>query len=121
MSKRHAGSFKSPVCVQQGQILEITELEWNSPLETMAWAEAETQQIFMVPLPLWQCTHFHRSVGVAQGIDERSPCPCIQSPTTAAYTSLSFLRMLQPGAAKTTGEMSFVLPNTFGLVCERFH
>lgn len=41
------------MCVQQSQVLEITELEWNSALETMAWAEAETQQISIVPLPLW--------------------------------------------------------------------
>lgn len=30
------------MCVRLDQVLEITKLEWNSPLETMAWAEAET-------------------------------------------------------------------------------
>lgn len=100
MSKPHADSFNSPICGQLGEVLEITELEWNSPLETMAWAGAETQQISTVPLPLWSCTHFHRGIGVAQGADERSACPCTQSPTTA--TSLPSLGVLPQGAAKTT-------------------
>lgn len=68
----------------------------------MAWAGPETQQISLFLFLLWQEAYFRSGIRIAQGPDEMSVCLCALSPSTASYTSLPSLGMLQQGAIKTT-------------------